>query len=177
MLTARHTIKSRECGILLPPFSFFFSSFEQIFRYLEKSEKIAQLFNLEKLPDGCEMLERHCRTKCWLTPSITHAEQMTQFPPSLSLSFSSSRRVYQRCPEYLAEKRAHPWDLICTGVHLVEVVWDNLHIMSHLHQGFTKNSVRIVRDANSTGRFRGARDFKADTVARSHMCDANPQGR
>lgn len=56
----------------------------------------------------------------------------------LSLSLSSSGRVYQRCPEYLTGKRAHPWDLICTGVHLVEVVWDNLHIMSHLHPSFMK---------------------------------------
>lgn len=50
-------------------------------------------------------------------------------------SLSSSGWVYQRCPEYLTGKRAHPRDLICTGVHLVEVVWDNLHIMSHLHLG------------------------------------------
>lgn len=51
------------------------------------------------------------------------------------LSLSSSGWVYQRCPEYLTGKRAHPRDLICTGVHLVGVVWDNLHIMSHLHPG------------------------------------------
>lgn len=91
--------------------------------------------------DGCEMLERHRRTECWPAPSITHAEQMTQFSLALylSLSLATSLRVYQRCPEYLTGKRAHPWDLICTGVHLVEVVWDNLHIMSHLHPGFRKN--------------------------------------
>lgn len=98
------------------------------------SQKIALLLRLKRHPDGCEMLERHRRTKCWPTPSITHAEQMTQF----SLSLSCSGRVYQCCPEYLTGKRAHPWDLICTGVHLVEVVWDNLHIMSHLHPGFMK---------------------------------------
>lgn len=55
-----------------------------------------------------------------------------------SLSLSSSGRVYQCWPEYLTGKRALPWDLICTGVHLVEVVWDNLHIMLHFHPGFMK---------------------------------------
>lgn len=48
------------------------------------------------------------------------------------LSPSPTGRVYQHCPEYLTGG-ADPGDLICTGVHLVRVVWDNLHIMSHLH--------------------------------------------
>ncbi|MEQ2266784.1 hypothetical protein XENORESO_018429 [Xenotaenia resolanae] len=58
MLTARCTIKSRECGIL----SLFFS-FEQISCSYENSEEIAQVINLETHCDGCEMLERHRRTK------------------------------------------------------------------------------------------------------------------
>ena len=56
--------------------------------------------------------------------------QMTQF-------LSPHGQVYQRCPEYLTGKKA-PGDLICTGVHLVQVVSDNLHIMSDLHPRFIK---------------------------------------
>lgn len=55
---------------------------------------------------------------------------------TLSVSLFSSERVYQLCPEYLTGTIESPWDLICTGVHLVEVVWDNLHIMLHLHPAF-----------------------------------------
>lgn len=51
----------------------------------------------------------------------------------LSPSLCSNGRVYQHRPEYLIGKRVHPWDLICTGVHLVYTVYDNLHIMLHLH--------------------------------------------
>ena len=62
------------------------------------SQKIALLLRLKRHPDGCEMLERHRRTKCWPTPSITHAEQMTQF--SLSLlqwaSLSVLPRIFNR---------------------------------------------------------------------------------
>lgn len=51
---------------------------------LVNSQEITWLFRLKRHRDGCEMLERHCRTKCWPTPSITHAEQMTQFSLPLS---------------------------------------------------------------------------------------------
>lgn len=116
--------------------------------------EIAWFFRLKRHRDGCEVLERHPRTKWWPTPSITHAERMTQFSLSLSLAFS--RRVYQCCPEYLTGERAHPWDLICTGVHLVEVVWDNLHIMSHLHPGVMKIAhLREAHIAGQCGRGRG----------------------
>lgn len=135
------------------------------------SQKITRLLGLKRHHDGCEMLERHRRTKCWPTPSITHAEQMTQF----SLSLSPSRRVYQCCPEYLTGKRAHPWDLICTGVHLVEVVWDNLHIMSHLHLSFMKMAhLRGARRQRWAAR-KGEGLF-ADTVAKTSVCCANPRG-
>lgn len=62
------------------------------------SQKIALLLGLKRHPDGCEMLERHRRTKCWPTPSITHAEQMTQFSLSLlqRASLSVLPRIFNR---------------------------------------------------------------------------------
>lgn len=135
------------------------------------SQKITWLFRLKRHRDGCEMLERHRRTQCWPAPSITHAEQMTQFSPPLS----SSGWVYQCCPEYLTGKRAHPWDLICTGVHLVEVVWDNLHIMSHLHPGARKTS-RSLRAECAAPATSEADGLFADTVAKTSVCCANPRG-
>lgn len=94
---------------------------------------------------------------------------------SLSFSLSSSGRVYQRCPEYLTGKRAHPWDLICTGVHLVEVVWDNLHIMSHLHPGFMKMAHWLQAECAALAVWR-AEGLFADTVAKASVCCANPRG-
>lgn len=135
------------------------------------SQKITWLFRLKRHRDGCEMLERHRRTQCWPTPSITHAEQMTQFSPPLS----SSGWVYQCCPEYLTGKRAHPWDLICTGVHLVEVVWDNLHIMSHLHPGARKTSRSLCAECAAPATSEADGLF-ADTVAKTSVCCANPRG-
>lgn len=151
---------------------FLLSSRDRLHQYYTRwaeSPKITWLFRLKRQRDGCEMLERHRRTQCWPTPSITHAEQMTQFSPSAS----SSGWVYQHCPEYLTGKRAHPWDLICTGVHLVEVVWDNLHIMSHLHPGARKKKTKTKRRA---GHFGGPVGLFADTVAKTTVCCANPRG-
>lgn len=98
--------------------------------------------------------KRHCRTKCWprTARSLTHAEQRTRFSLSLTLQLSTSRRVYRRCPEYLTGGRAHPWDFICTGVHLVGAVCDYLHIVSHLHPAFLENGTLTVGGARGTDR-------------------------
>lgn len=165
--TYLNTVKSHAAGRII----FLLSSLDMLHEYYTcwvDSQKITWLFRLKRHRDGCEMLERHRRTQCWPTPSITHAEQMTQFSPPLS----SSGWVYQCCPEYLTGKRAHPWDLICTGVHLVEVVWDNLHIMSHLHPGARKTS-RSLCAAPATSEADG---LFADTVAKTSVCCANPRG-
>lgn len=100
-------------------------------------QRSPDFFPTRKRCDGYKMFERHCRAQCWTTPLITHAVKATML--SLTPSFHQGW-VYQHCPEYLTENRAPPWDLICAGVHLLEVVEDYLHIMSHLHPGTRKTT-------------------------------------
>lgn len=73
--------------------------------------------------------KRHARTRRWSTPSITHAEPVTLPPhsPPAATGFISTKQNIEQGGEL------HPQHLICTGVHLLQVVGDNLHIMSHLH--------------------------------------------
>lgn len=87
---------------------------------------------------------------------------------------SSSGWVYQRCPEYLTGKRAHPRDLICTGVHLVGVVWDNLHIMSHLHPGSQERHARTQAQCPAPATSEAGGLF-ADAAATTSVCCANPR--
>lgn len=78
--------------------------------------------------DCCKLSGRHCRTRTGL-----HHQSLMRSRTLLSPLLCSDGRVYQQRPEYLIGRRAHPWDLICTGVHLVYAVYDNLHIMLDLH--------------------------------------------
>lgn len=102
--------------------------------------------------------------------SLMRSRWHNSLPP-----LSSSGWVYQCCPEYLTGRRAHPRDLICTGVHLVEVVWDNLHIMSHLHPGARKTS-RSPRAECAAPATSEADGLFADTAAKTSVCCANPRG-
>ncbi len=96
---------SAECGqvsgVCRSRIIFLLSSLDRLHEYYTcwvNSQEITWLFRLKRHHDGCKMLERHRRTKCWPTPSITHAEQMTQFSLSLfqRASLSVLPRIFNR---------------------------------------------------------------------------------
>lgn len=132
-----------------------------------KVQRSPDFFPTQKRCDGYKMLERHCRTQCWPTPLITHAVKATML--SLTPSFHQGW-VYQHCPEQSTPMGSHlrrcPSVRSCRGLSPHHVTFAS---------GPSENHRLAVHWVRATGHF-GARRLFHDTVTKTSVCCANPQG-